>query len=384
MCGIIYSKVFCLCLLLVAAAVCHAASKFSATSGTNVVAYWGQNTVSNLGGSELNLAEYCNDDTIDIIVIGFIYQIRDGQPILNLANHCFSTFPGTSLLSCPQIGADIKTCQSRGKAVFISVGGAAGSYSLPDDQSGNAFAEQIWDKFLGGSSSTRPFGNAILDGVDLDLEGGQTAGYRAFVNSLRKKITSSSHKYYISAAPQCPFPDQSTGDALAHAWFDFVWVQFYNNYCGVQSFGSSNFNFDTWNNWANTVSINKNVKVLLGIPGGPGAAGSGIIGSSQLQTIVNSIRSFSHFGGVMMWDAGVSRQSGLARAAANILHGSVKKTAKKTRSKSRRHIKLDIADDDAYVPKIRSSQADVETNWIKQRYNPNVRAIATVADASSH
>ena len=50
--------------------------------------------------------------------------------------------------------------------------------------------------------------------------------------------------------------------------FDAIWVQFYNNYCGLQSYtaGSStqnNFNFATWDNWAKTVSLNPNVKVML-------------------------------------------------------------------------------------------------------------------------
>jgi chitinase len=35
--------------------------------------------------------------------------------------------------------------------------------------------------------------------------------------------------FFLNSAPQCPFPDAWLGDALDHAWFDFVWVQFYNN-----------------------------------------------------------------------------------------------------------------------------------------------------------
>jgi chitinase len=38
---------------------------------------------------------------------------------------------------------------------------------------------------IGGSSDTRPFGNAVLDGIDLDIEGGSTTGYTAFVNQIR-------------------------------------------------------------------------------------------------------------------------------------------------------------------------------------------------------
>ncbi|KAF9109270.1 Chitinase 1 [Mortierella sp. AM989] len=314
--------------LLAIAFVCQLTLAFNHRSKSNVVNYWGQNSVSYSGGSEEGLAEYCKDDTIDILVIAFVSKIQNGVPVLSLANHCSGTFPGTSLLRCPEIGQDIKACQARGKAVLISIGGASGSYSLPDAQSGKAFADQMWDIFLGGSSTTRPFGDAILDGVDLDLESGQNAGYVAFVQSLRDKFASaataaaveSSRNYYITAAPQCPYPDKATEDALASSWFDFVWVQFYNNYCGVQNFGSSNFNFETWNRWATTISLNKDVKILLGVPGGPGAAGSGVIDAEQLVRILSSVRSYSNFGGVMMWDAGVARKSNLASVASKFLH----------------------------------------------------------------
>ncbi|KAF9133525.1 Chitinase 1 [Mortierella sp. 14UC] len=280
---------------------------FNALSTSNVVNYWGQNSVSFSGGNEGDLANYCQDDTVDVFAIAFISQIVNGNPVLNLANHCETTFPGSTLLSCPKIGQDIKACQAKGKALVISIGGAAGSYAIEDPAAGVAFADKVWDMFLGGSSTTRPFGDAVLDGVDLDLESGTNKGYAAFVQALRSKFATSSKKFYITAAPQCPYPDAATNAALSVAWFDLVWVQFYNNYCGVQAYGTSNFNFDTWNNWATTVSLNKNVRILLGVPGGPGGAGSGV-------------KSFSNFGGVMMWDAGIAKKSGLALAAANYLH----------------------------------------------------------------
>ncbi|KAG0302117.1 Chitinase 1, partial [Dissophora globulifera] len=237
-----------------------------------------------------------------------------------LSNHCWETYPD-GVLNCPKVGADISACQANGKAVVISIGGASGSYHLDDAASGKAFAEQIWDMYLGGNSTTRPFGDAIVDGVDLDLESGTNVGYVTFIQTLRAKFALSDRNYYIASAPQCPYPDEATKAALNSAWFDLVWIQFYNNYCGVQSYGTKDFNFNTWNNWATTVSINKNVRILLGVPGGPHAAGSGIISAATLNTILKGINSYSNFGGVMMWDAGIAFQSGLAVSAANFLHG---------------------------------------------------------------
>jgi chitinase len=117
-----------------------------------------------------------------------------------------------------------------------------------------------------------------------------------------------SRKYYLTAAPQCPFPDAADNPMLnGTVSFDAVFVQFYNNYCGVQSYVSNattqnNFNFDVWDNWAKTQSKNADVKVLLGVPAGPSAAGSGYTPVEQLKPVIEYCQSFSSFGGVMMWD----------------------------------------------------------------------------------
>jgi chitinase len=133
----------------------------------------------------------------------------------------------------------------------------------------------------------------------------------AFGNQLRSLMSASTHStgkaYYLTAAPQCPYPDAADGPMLAgQVSFDAIWIQFYNNYCGLQSFtvGSStqnNFNFATWDNWAKTVSLNPNVKVILGVPGNTGA-GAGYESGSTLADIIAYSKSFSSFGGVMVWD----------------------------------------------------------------------------------
>lgn len=133
-----------------------------------------------------------------------------------------------------------------------------------------------------------------------------------FANQLRSLMDASSastgKKYFLTAAPQCPYPDSADNAMLSGAvFFDAIWVQFYNNYCGLQSFvpGAStqnNFNFQTWDNWAKTVSKNPNVKVLLGVPGSSTAAGSGYETGSTLASIISYCQQFSSFGGVMTWD----------------------------------------------------------------------------------
>ncbi|KAG0380998.1 Chitinase 1 [Mortierella sp. AD032] len=221
----------------------------------------------------------------------------------NLVNY-WGQNPGTGLLHCPRTGEGVKMCQSKGKAVILSLGGAAGAYGFSDDAEAKDFAHTIWNLFLGGSSGTRPLDDAILDGVDLDIEGGSAAGYPAFIAELRSLFAADTRKqYYITAAPQCPFPDAYLGVALQSAWVDMVFVQYYNNYCGTQAYGSFNFNFEQWDTWAKTISVNKNVKVYLGVPASRTAANAGYVSVERLQEIMDTVRcKYSSFGGVMMWD----------------------------------------------------------------------------------
>ncbi|OAQ36657.1 glycoside hydrolase family 18 protein, partial [Linnemannia elongata AG-77] len=256
------------------------------------------------------LGDYCQtSEAEDVIVLAFLHVFNSasrGLPRMDLSNQCEqnSAFPGTGLLHCPRTGEGVKMCQSKGKAVILSLGGAAGAYGFSDDAEAKDFAHTIWNLFLGGSSGTRPLDDAILDGVDLDIEGGSAVGYPAFIAELRSLFAADSRKqYYITAAPQCPFPDAYLGATLQSAWVDMVFVQYYNNYCGTQAYGSFNFNFEQWDNWAKTISVNKNVKVYLGVPASRTAANAGYVSIERLEEIMDSVRcKYSSFGGVMMWD----------------------------------------------------------------------------------
>lgn len=128
------------------------------------------------------------------------------------------------------------------------------------------------------------------------------------IKRLRKHFTTDSSKdYYITGAPQCPYPDAMLGTVLDAVEFDAVNVQFYNNYCSTTS---SSFNFETWDTWAKKTSPNSNVKVLLGVPGSNTAAGSGYVAYDALEPIVQELYStYSSFGGVTLWDASASYEN---------------------------------------------------------------------------
>ena len=209
--------------------------------------------------------------------------------------------------------ADIAECQTTyKKTILLSIGGA--TYSEGGFTSSDAAvsaANNIWSIFgpQGSDSSVpRPFGASVVDGFDFDFES-PVQNMPAFATQLRTLMDADTSKtYYLGAAPQCPYPDAADGPMLDGAVsFDFVWVQFYNNFCGLQNFvvgasSQTNFNFDTWDSWAKNTSSNKDVKVFLGIPANQGAAGSGYESGSTLADIITYSKTFSSFGGVMMWD----------------------------------------------------------------------------------
>lgn len=210
---------------------------------------------------------------------------------------------------------DIQTCQSTyGKTILLSVGGATyteGGFST--STAAVAAAQNVWAMFgpeQSGSSVNRPFGGAVVDGFDFDFESStqNMAPFASELRSLMDAATSSGDKsYYLSAAPQCPYPDIADNDMLAGAVsFDFISIQFYNNYCGVSSFVSGaatqpSYNFGTWDDWAKDTSLNPNVKVLMGIPANTGA-GAGYTNGTALAAAIQYSVGYSSFGGVMMWD----------------------------------------------------------------------------------
>ncbi|KAB8219682.1 glycoside hydrolase superfamily [Aspergillus novoparasiticus] len=344
-----------LALAMAAASLGGAYAKLDLSSTSNVVVYWGQNSFKGEGElAQQPLGYYCNDENIDVIVLAFLMTINGlgGAPEIDFSNandNC-TTFDGTNLLKCPQIGADINTCQKKGKTILLSIGGATYSEGgFQSESAAKAGADLLWKTFgppttqgpflnatahngisryhngrfnrLNRVNSTdihaaranstavrRPFGDATIDGFDFDFEA-PVKNMAPFANRLRElSDADKSKQYFLTAAPQCPYPDAADKDILnGPVSIDAVFVQFYNNWCGVNSFSAgqqkqSSFNFEQWDNWAKTVSQNKKAKVLLGVPANTSAASTGYIPASELEPVIAYSKSFESFGGVMMWD----------------------------------------------------------------------------------
>lgn len=208
---------------------------------------------------------------------------------------------------------DIEQCQKKGKTIILSIGGATYSEGGFDSESdAKDGAKLMWETFgpkQSGSKAKRPFDDAVIDGFDFDFEAHVTH-MAPFANELRSLMDKDDSKqYYLTAAPQCVYPDAADKEFLNDepVSIDAIWVQFYNNGCGVNNFNknskSSQYNFEEWDNWAKTVSKNKDVKVLVGVPGDTTGASTGYIPINKLNEVIEYSKKFESFGGVMMWDA---------------------------------------------------------------------------------
>ncbi|GAB4860790.1 Acidic endochitinase [Ancistrocladus abbreviatus] len=263
-----------------------------------IAVYWGQ------GDGEGTLTETCNSGLYKYVNIAFLFKFGNGQtPQLNLAGHCDPASGG-----CKSLSNDIRNCQNRGIKVLLSIGGGAGSYTLTSQNDARAVARYLWDNFLGGHSNNRPLGDAVLDGIDFDIEQGGSQYYPDLAGRLYQLGLGGGKKLYLSAAPQCPFPDRWTNAALKTGLFDFVWIQFYNN--PECEFSPSNPNAfkSSWSKWTSSIPAKK---FLVGLSASPSAAGNGFVGANYMNSqVLPFVKQSPKYGGVMLWDRGYDKRTG--------------------------------------------------------------------------
>lgn len=163
----------------------------------------------------------------------------NGYPGTNFGNACGGSYykspegKETRLLeSCAQIGSDIQYCQSKGKKILLSLGGASPDVYIATESSAKDMADFLWGAF-GPAKHTwegpRPFGEAYVNGFDFDIEshasnitGLVDFGYAIMVDYFRHLFAAEEETYYISGAPQCVVPDSHLSDAISKSVFDFL------------------------------------------------------------------------------------------------------------------------------------------------------------------
>lgn len=173
--------------------------------------------------------------------------------------------------------------------MFLSLGGAIPSNQrIADDQSAQAFAQFLWTSFgpVSDLTAPRPFGGAVIDGFDFDIESiavegedpkALSRGYSTLVNTLRRYYSLEKSKtFYISGAPQCIVPDEHLANAMETSYFDFIFVQFYNTpQCSARAFfdhtyggPDSDISYAKWVDFLKNM-VNKKAKIFVGLPGSP-------------------------------------------------------------------------------------------------------------------
>ncbi|OAQ98019.1 hypothetical protein LLEC1_05039 [Akanthomyces lecanii] len=294
-----------------AAAPATESSPRTRAAGGKLTIYWGAED------DNLSLMDVCNDSTYDIVNLAFLayFNKAGGYPGLEMSgldgpSSAQRKAGATGLKDGSPLVPAIKKCQANGKLVILSMGGAT-DYSdvrLSSDAQGEKVADQVWNLFLGGTGhkELRPFGDVKLDGVDLDNETNDSTGYLAMTKRFRANMAKdSSKKYYLTAAPQCPFPDQSEPLSVCKL-LDYVWVQFYNN--GDCNIAQSGFNAAV-KNWSKGIG---SAKLFIG---GLASGADGDEGYVDSNTFIKALKgveamNLPNYGGAMLWEAQLSKTNG--------------------------------------------------------------------------
>ncbi|KAF8245418.1 glycoside hydrolase, partial [Wilcoxina mikolae CBS 423.85] len=296
---------------------------FDLTKNDNLVLYWGQDAHGSYDDNDANgqkdLLTYCKDSNVDLISIGLVteWNSTGGQPVVNFAGSCrgYKKFPGTKLLWCPTIADDIQACQALGKKVLITLGGGCPTYKgFNSTVEAEAFADKIWQMFGKAWSYYRPFGEAVVDGFNLDIETLPALHYEDFAARLRNLYQAdTTKKYYLVGAPQCPIPDAELTTALTKVKFDAIFVQFYNNpNCAASAWNgtgsaqdtNSGFNFGMWDKWVRSNCKNRAMKIFLSLVASPAVApAGGYVSEYKAADIIADLARFPSFAGAALWDA---------------------------------------------------------------------------------
>ncbi|PON49602.1 1,4-alpha-glucan-branching enzyme [Parasponia andersonii] len=158
-----------------------------------IVIYWGQNE------AEGSLKDICYTGRFR-----FSQEFGDGnKPELNLAGHCD---PASN--SCQGVEPILSFFRGRRQ------------------ERRRLHMEQLLERAV----EFQALGDAVLDSVDFNIEQGEVTQYGTLARRL-SRYSRTGKKVYLIATPQCPFPDQYLDDALSTGLFNYIWIQFYNNYC---------------------------------------------------------------------------------------------------------------------------------------------------------
>ncbi|MFG3418542.1 chitinase [Micromonospora sp. NPDC048063] len=232
---------------------------------------------------ELRLRDVPNE--YDVVAVAFAEATATPGAVT------FAVDPGLSTAlggyTDADFSADVRTLQSRGKKVIISVGGETGRVAVNDAASAATFSDSV-------HALIQRYG---FDGVDIDLENGLNPTYMAqALRSLRAKVGS---RLIIAMAPQT-IDMQSPGSSYFKLALDIkdiltvVNTQFYNSGAMLGCDRNAAYAQGTVNFVVALACIQLEAglrpdQVGLGLPAGPGAAGGGVVAPSVVNAALDCL-----------------------------------------------------------------------------------------------
>ncbi|RCV38364.1 hypothetical protein SETIT_8G136200v2 [Setaria italica] len=271
------------------------------TAAGELTVVWGRNR------AEGSLREACDTGLYATVILSFLRVAGHGKYLTDLSGHDVST-----------VGADVKHCQSaKNVTVLLSV---AGSYNSP--ATARDVADHLWNAFLGGGSRRggvrRPFGDAVLDGVNFYLDG--EAEQERFSDLVRRRLQESRNNggrngaankaVRLTATPPCSRvldADMSGGEL---GLFERLHVRFYNEArCGYDYHEMRPF----WGAWHMWVLRFPAARLLVGLPATDGMRGW-IDPATLRDSVLPSVHDDPNYGGLMLWDRYYDKLTGYSRA----------------------------------------------------------------------
>ncbi|CAL4993438.1 unnamed protein product [Urochloa decumbens] len=250
-----------------------------------VTVFWGRHK------DEGSLREACDSDMYTSIIMSFLNVYGNGRYNLDLSGHQLTG-----------VGDDIKHCQSAGISISLSI---RGNHSLPNKQSALDLFDHIWNAYLCGSHKgvRRPFGDAVLDGVDLFFEQGIPAkNYDVLARELAKHSNGGVTKKPIrlTATLPCGFIIHHTngGVVITTGIYERIHVRFFDDDDHTDHYNS--YSEDAWDSWT---AAYPSSRIFLGLPASQEAAKEGYLYPKSLYYgVLPVVQKAANYGGVMLWD----------------------------------------------------------------------------------
>ncbi|XP_061353737.1 acidic endochitinase-like [Gastrolobium bilobum] len=254
--------------------------------------YWGQHPNNDEG----TLQATCATGNYDIVILESLIVFDSGRtPLLNLDNHCSGN-------SCSVLQSQIEYCQENNIKVFLSIGLVSAGLTTntaslsASENVTKDLADYLLEKYLSGNSG--PLGNVYLDGIDIaDVSDSEHIKWDELVKLINASTTD--RRIYLSASPQCIYPDRYLSSAINTGLVDYVWVEFYyqNPDC-IYSNGNPSKLLSAWKTWTSRVP---NSLIFLGLAASDTIAGY-IKPDALISEVLPTVKEASNYGGVMIWD----------------------------------------------------------------------------------